>query len=219
MLVVERYTTNRQVADNVLGELRAPLDALSAVLAKLEAEGGVAAEAAPAIREAVASIEVRLASSTSGPQSILGAEEFLRDAAIEASLAGRRVLVADDEPQIRQTIRAVLERRGCEVVVCEDGATAIEAIEASLKPGGRRFELVVSDVRMPDRNGYEVFRAAKEAHADTPVILMTGFGYDPHHSIVRSSQEGLHCFLFKPFQVSQLLEEVQKALEGSVRRA
>jgi FixJ family two-component response regulator len=41
---------------------------------------------------------------------------------------------------------------------------------------------------------------------------MTGFGYDPHHSIVRSSQEGLHCFLFKPFQAQQLLEEVEKAL-------
>lgn len=218
MLVVERYTTNRQVADNVLGELRAPLDSLAAVLARLEAEGGVAAAAAGSIREAAAAIEARLASSTSGPQSILGAEEFLRDAAIEASLSGRRVLVADDEPQIRQTIRAVLERRGCEVVVCENGGLAIDAIEASSKPGARPFELVISDVRMPDRNGYEVFRAAKQAHPDTPVILMTGFGYDPHHSIVRSSQEGLHCFLFKPFQISQLLEEVQKALADSVKK-
>ena len=41
---------------------------------------------------------------------------------------------------------------------------------------------------------------------------MTGFGYDPNHSIVRSSQEGLEAFLFKPFRVSQLIEEVHKAL-------
>jgi len=67
-------------------------------------------------------------------------------------------------------------------------------------------------VRMPDRNGYEIFRAAKDCDPDMPVILMTGFGYDPHHSIVRSSQEGLHCFLFKPFQAQQLLDEVRKAL-------
>jgi DNA-binding NtrC family response regulator len=71
---------------------------------------------------------------------------------------------------------------------------------------------VLSDVRMPDRNGYEIFRAAKDCDPDMPVILMTGFGYDPHHSIVRSSQEGLHCFLFKPFQAQQLLDEVRKAL-------
>jgi DNA-binding NtrC family response regulator len=71
---------------------------------------------------------------------------------------------------------------------------------------------------MPDANGYEVFRATKDASASTPMMLMTAFGYDPHHSIVRSSQEGLHCFLFKPFQVSQLLDEARKALtEGSSR--
>ena len=69
-----------------------------------------------------------------------------------------------------------------------------------------------SDVRAPLLLAIEVFRAAKNLNNETPVILMTGFGYDPHHSIVRSSQEGLHCFLFKPFQIEQLLEEVYKAL-------
>jgi DNA primase catalytic subunit len=41
---------------------------------------------------------------------------------------------------------------------------------------------------------------------------MTGFGYDPNHSIVRSGQEGLHCHLFKPIEIAQLLEESRKAL-------
>jgi FixJ family two-component response regulator len=67
---------------------------------------------------------------------------------------------------------------------------------------------------MPDRNGYEVFRAAKELDQPLPVILMTGFGYDPHHSIVRSSQEGLEAFLFKPFQVKQLIEEIHKSFSS-----
>ena len=83
---------------------------------------------------------------------------------------------------------------------------------------GKPYDVIISDVRMPERNGYEVYRLAKAACPRTQVILMTGFGYDPHHSIVRSSQEGLHCFLFKPFQVSQLLEEVQKALAGSMNK-
>jgi DNA-binding NtrC family response regulator len=48
----------------------------------------------------------------------------------------------------------------------------------------------------------------------TPVILMTGFGYDPSHSIVRASQEGLQSVLFKPFQVDRLLAEARKALGG-----
>lgn len=213
MLVVERYTTNRQVVENISSEIRGSLETLTALSTRLE---GVDAAAASELREAAAAIGARLDVSAGGPQSILGAEAFLRDAEIESSLSGRRVLVADDEPRIRQTIRAVLERCGCEVTVCADGAAAIEAIEATASRESpspvEPFELVISDVRMPDRNGYEVFRAAKDVAAATPVILMTGFGYDPHHSIVRSSQEGLHCFLFKPFQVGQLLDEVRKAL-------
>ena len=60
---------------------------------------------------------------------------------------------------------------------------------------------------------YDVFCTVKECSPSTPVILMTGFGYDPHHSIVRSSQEGLHSFLFKPFKAKQLLAEVRKAFQ------
>jgi FixJ family two-component response regulator len=71
---------------------------------------------------------------------------------------------------------------------------------------------VISDIRMPDRNGYEVYRRAKELDANLPVILMTGFGYDPHHCIVRASQEGLQSFLFKPFRATQLLDVLRKTL-------
>ncbi|MFM7051259.1 MAG: response regulator [Planctomycetota bacterium] len=122
------------------------------------------------------------------------------------------MLVADDESTIRHTVRAVLEQQGCVVSDFGDGLNAIRAIEAAAAEG-RPFDLVVSDVRMPDANGYEVFKAAKDATPATHVILMTGFGYDPNHSIGRSSQEGLHCFLFKPFQVSQLLDESRRALQ------
>jgi DNA-binding NtrC family response regulator len=71
---------------------------------------------------------------------------------------------------------------------------------------------VVSDIKMPHRNGYEIFAAARRQQTELPVILMTGFGYDPNHSIVRASQEGLSGVLFKPFKVEQLLEEIRKAL-------
>ena len=71
---------------------------------------------------------------------------------------------------------------------------------------------MISDTKMPDRNGYEVYRTAKAINSNTPVVLMTGFGYDPHHSIVRASQEGLQAVLFKPFPVERLLDEVRKAV-------
>jgi DNA-binding NtrC family response regulator len=97
------------------------------------------------------------------------------------------------------------------VTVCADGSQTIEVLRA-LDSDRDAFDLIVSDIKMPDRSGYEVFRASKEISPSTPVILMTGFGYDPHHSIVRASQEGLQSFLFKPFKAKQLVEEVRKAL-------
>jgi DNA-binding NtrC family response regulator len=129
----------------------------------------------------------------------------------DPAMAGKHVLVADDEPKIRRIIGDVLRHRGCEVSICDSGVSAIEAINARVA-AGQRYDLVVSDIKMPDRNGYEVFSAVRRLMGSVPVILMTGFGYDPHHSIVRASQEGLHAVLFKPFPVERLLDEVKKAL-------
>ena len=214
MLIVERYTTNRRLSNNVIAELENPvkqIESKAEEMMKTYVGDARMLEGLEQIIESVASMRARIRSCTAGPQTILGAEGVLHQEELEPVLEGKRVLVADDEPVIRQTICAVLEQRGCAVEVCVDGTSAIMQLESSDKAKAR-FDLVISDVRMPDRNGYEVFRAAKDVNTEIPVILMTGFGYDPHHSIVRSSQEGLHCFLFKPFQVEQLLEEVYKAL-------
>ncbi|MEL7237654.1 MAG: two-component system response regulator, partial [Planctomycetota bacterium] len=58
----------------------------------------------------------------------------------------------------------------------------------------------------------DVFSAVQKLDTPPPVILMTGFGYDPNHCIVRASQEGLQAVLFKPFRVEQMLDEVRKAV-------
>ena len=129
----------------------------------------------------------------------------------EGLLAGKRILVADDEPAIRDTLRAILAQKGAHVTVCTTGGQTIDSLEHT-RGTQTPFDLVISDIKMPDRNGYEVFRCAKSIKADTPVILMTGFGYDPHHSIVRASQEGLQTFLFKPFRASQLMDVLTRVL-------
>ncbi|MCA9284405.1 MAG: response regulator, partial [Phycisphaerales bacterium] len=214
LLVRERTSTNEQVSSAVVRELRQPMDEIATLATQLRdrvAADGAAAGLVDRIGDALAAMRARLATCTAGPRTVLGADEMLAAASGPPMLQGRRIVVADDEPAIRQTIRAVLVQRGAEVAMFSDGAGAIDEVRRAASEG-KPCDLVISDVRMPDRNGYEVFRATKEISPDTPVILMTGFGYDPNHSIVRSSQEGLHCFLFKPFQVNQLLEEVEKAL-------
>jgi DNA-binding NtrC family response regulator len=94
------------------------------------------------------------------------------------------------------------------VDLAKDGAEA-----CALLAGEPRFDLVISDIKMPHKNGYEIFAAANKIGHGPPVILMTGFGYDPNHAIVRASQEGLAAVLFKPFKVDQLMVEVRSALK------
>jgi len=99
--------------------------------------------------------------------------------------------------------------------VCIDGTETYEVLKKT-NASGKQFDLIISDIRMPGLNGYEVFHAATEMWSDQIVVLMTGFGYDPHHSIMRASQEGMHTVLFKPFRTDQLIEIVQKACRKKV---
>ena len=110
-------------------------------------------------------------------------------------------------------MKSILQRAGAEVDTRADGSGALEAVQTASSTKNP-YDLVLSDIRMPDRTGYEVFRGTNDLLPGVPVILMTGFGYDPHHSILRSSQEGMAAVLFKPFQASDLLEEVSKALSS-----
>ena len=123
------------------------------------------------------------------------------------------VLVVDDEPGIRETICDILQRRGAIVDISSRGDEAIEAIHNAFAPGGAGYDMLISDIKLPDRTGYEIFSAAKAVRPNLYVILMTRFGYDPHHSIVRASQDGLQCVLFKPFRAQRLLDEVRKPFQ------
>ena len=59
--------------------------------------------------------------------------------------------------------------------------------------------------------GVALFHDIRELDDQMPVILMTAFGYDPNHCVVRASQEGLQAVLFKPFKASQLIDAIRKA--------
>ena len=120
--------------------------------------------------------------------------------------AGARILIADDREYIREFLRDFLELNGFHVDLAEDGRQAVEMATR------QRYDVVLSDIKMPYKNGYEVFEGVRRSHPDTQVILMTAYGYDPSHSIVKASTEGLADVLYKPFQMSRVREAVTKAL-------
>lgn len=211
LLVSERHQTTGRLGSDVMSEITAPLnDILTDVESLVEDYLGhddlrhrlrAISENAVKIRETIKEI-------TSKKPGLVGLAGRTGKC-IDPVLRGKRILVVDDEEIIRHTVRDVLIGYGCEVKDANDGAAAIELI------GMEAFDLVLSDIRMPTRNGYEVFAAAKDANPDTPVILTTGFGYDPNHTIVRARREGLAAVLFKPFKVDQLLGEIRMALTST----
>jgi CheY-like chemotaxis protein len=210
LLVVERCTTTGQMADSVVQEMAQPLnDIITEAQSLMEEYIGddTMRERLQRIVKNVDSIRHTLRDVQAGPKAVLGSDN-VNVTEIDPELHGRSILIADDELNIRKTIGDVLRKYGCNVTICKDGYEAIHMLEQ------QDFDLVLSDIKMPHRNGYEIFAAARRRREDLPVILMTGFGYDPNHSIVRASQEGLASVLFKPFKVDQLLDEVRKALRG-----
>jgi CheY-like chemotaxis protein len=213
LLVVERTTTNKSVSGRFEGELNEPLEDIvqeTDWFNRIAEQDPEAARHIARIRSDVDTIRRRVRGVAAGPQTLLGVDAAMSVRRKDPALVRRRVLVADDEPNIRRIIRDVLHNRGAEVTTCADGREAVDALRRAAKGAG--IDLVISDIKMPDRNGYEVFAAVKKTMPGVPVILMTGFGYDPNHSIVRASQEGLQSVLFKPFQVERLLDEVRRAL-------
>ena len=110
-------------------------------------------------------------------------------------LGGLRVLVVDDEPSVRATVRRLLERRGAIVVVAADG------LEAEARLREERFGLVVLDVMMPGRNGHDVLVTARRLHPGMPVILMSGY---TEKARGQGSEEEPDAFLEKPFSAKAL---------------
>ncbi|MEM6315840.1 MAG: response regulator, partial [Planctomycetota bacterium] len=219
LMVTERVETRNKMAGDVAGEIAGPLNDIAIDVQELQesliGDAHLSGQL-DAILANVESVRGSLRQAMSGPQTILGAKDAQAPDAPDPAISRRRILVVDDEPVIRETIGDVLRKYDAAVTIANDGNAAIERIEQT-RSAGESFDLIVSDIRMPDRSGYDVFAAARKHLGECPVILMTGFGYDPNHCIVRASQEGLQAVLFKPFRVDKLLDEVRRALTGAMR--
>ncbi len=210
LLVIQRYTTSETIASNVLAELAVPMNDIETEVRQImEAYLGdeKLSGRLKQVLEDVSDIRMSVKEFANGPQTIVGSKSVECDEQ-DPVLSGKRILVADDEPNIRQTVTELLAKHGCQVTTCDCGVKACSELAA------HDFDLVLSDIKMPDKTGYEVFAAAHARRDDLPVMLMTGFGYDPNHSIVRATQEGLASVLFKPFKAEQLIEEIRNALQA-----
>jgi len=114
-----------------------------------------------------------------------------------------RILVVDDEPQYVWTIQVSMEAKGYEVLVAEDGQTAIECIINEYP------DIVILDVKMPGLDGYEVCRRVRE-FSTVPIIMLTGLAGSANR--IRGLDVGADHYMTKPFSLAELLARMQAVL-------
>lgn len=123
-----------------------------------------------------------------------------------APVRGARVLIADDNPQILELLEAYLEPLGVQIITASDGEEALAAVRAAPP------DLLLLDVMMPKRSGFEVSRILKDdpAYAAIPIIVVTALNELGDEE--RARECGADDFISKPVNKLDLLERVQRAL-------
>jgi PAS domain S-box-containing protein len=131
-----------------------------------------------------------------------------RPAALEPhdpALSGIRILVVDDDLGVCHSLRDLLTQEGCEVLVATGGREGLDRLESSV------VDLVLSDVVMPDLDGYQLFQEVSSRYPGLPVVLMTAFHFDKDHIIKRSRLAGLEDVVYKkPIDPPRLREIIKR---------
>jgi DNA-binding response OmpR family regulator len=122
-----------------------------------------------------------------------------------------KILAADDDPIVQQFVTSILMENGFEVFTASDGEEAIQQIK-TIKP-----DLIVLDLIMPYRDGYEVLRLLREDpdSKETPVIILSAKSKE--EDIIRGLEGGADDFIIKPFNALELVARVRKALSRTKR--
>jgi CheY-like chemotaxis protein len=205
LLSAEKRCTTSQSVEAISREVALPVDdILAAATAVLDRYIGHDPEMSDKLRKI-------LSSARTIKQSIQKVGEDLAPSGSQPGspappprpqLKGMRVLVADNDERVRRSAHFLLGRWGCVVETARDGQEALTIARLAENP----YDAILVDIRLPDITGHEIFKRMREAQPQARVILMTAYGYDPSHSIVKARQEGLRHVLYKPFRIDQLLD-------------
>jgi two-component system, NtrC family, response regulator HydG len=125
--------------------------------------------------------------------------------AVKEDLVQTFILVVDDEFSIRETLRGVLEDKGYQVTVAEDGHTAIEMAKKT------HFDIMFIDVMMPGIDGFKMLEEIKKVDPKTKVIMMTGYNIEDF--VEKAISLGAFAYISKPINMVELLQLTIKAIE------
>jgi two-component system response regulator PilR (NtrC family) len=115
-----------------------------------------------------------------------------------------RILVVDDEESIREFLEIMLKKEGYEVTCAEDGAKARDVLAK------KSFDMVISDLQMPNMTGIELLKFVKESYPELVFMMITAFGTT--ESAVEAMKMGAYDYLTKPFKIDEVRMNIQNAL-------
>ncbi len=116
----------------------------------------------------------------------------------------KKILVVDDEEEIRQLFVAFFTKKGYMVDVAKDGLEAIRKTEKD------KFDFIFLDIKMSGLDGVETFKYIKNKDPNARIIIMTGYRIMAEELITDSVKEQLYTILYKPFRMKEVLELIQK---------
>ena len=117
-----------------------------------------------------------------------------------------RILVVDDEESIREFLEIMLKKEGFEVSLAEDGARAKEMIQK------KSYDMVISDLQMPNMNGIELLKFVKDSAPDTVFMMITAFGTT--ETAVEAMKMGAYDYITKPFKIDEVRLNINNALKS-----
>ncbi len=123
-----------------------------------------------------------------------------------------RVLVIDDEAEIRRNLTVGLTQEDYSVVACPDGISAIHELNDS-KEKGIAYDYLVTDIFMPDVDGLKILKVIKIQYPELPVLVITGFGDESLEATALSEENT--GYLNKPFEIPELVKALEELSPGS----
>jgi len=119
----------------------------------------------------------------------------------------RRLLVIDDESSIRMFLRDVFESKGCTVTVAPSGTDGLRFAKAE------KYDVIITDMVMPDLGGAELIAELRKGGMDTPIIAITGYS-DGEANLAVAKDYKVDCVVYKPFIAKELIDAVEQVLKA-----
>ena len=120
-------------------------------------------------------------------------------------MIGKRILVVDDEENLRRVTQLKLQQAGYEALTASDASQALEVLSKHPQ------DLVLTDLKMPGMSGIDLLRKVKEEYPEVIVVVVTAYG--TIESAVEAMRLGAYDYIIKPFDLSELLEKIESIIE------